>query len=58
MAKIKNVGIKLLWIGLTLVVAIPVVLKTLDLGGSTACIIVGAAVMTLGCILNWFDNDK
>jgi len=43
-------GTKLLWIGLTLIIAFPL------FGLSKVFVLAGAIIMTIGCVLNWFDK--
>jgi hypothetical protein len=42
----------LLWVGLTLIVAVPPLLGLLKIGElSSACVIIGAIVMVIGCVM-------
>jgi hypothetical protein len=49
-------GIKLLWSGLTMIMAILPFLGALGLAGSEVFILVGAVIMVIGCVLLWLDR--
>lgn len=51
-----NVGVKLMWTGLTWILAIIPMLDAIGLHGSQVLVLVGAILMVLGNILMWLDK--
>lgn len=49
-------GTKLLWTGLTFVVAFVPFLKAIGLNGSEVFVLVGAVLMVIGCVMLWFNK--
>lgn len=49
-------GIKLLWTGLTWMLALIPLLNAIGLKGSPVLVLVGAVLMGIGCILMWMDK--
>lgn len=49
-------GTKLLWTGLTFILALVPFLKMLGLNGSEVIVLVGAVLMVLGTILVWINK--
>lgn len=47
---------KLLWTGLTFILAFVPFLKALGLNGSEVFILVGAVLMVIGCVLLWLNK--
>lgn len=49
-------GIKLLWTGLTWILALVPTLEAIGLHASPVLVIVGAVLMVIGCVLMWMDK--
>lgn len=50
-------GSKLLWTGLTIIVAFGTFLRALDIGtNETTIVVVGAVIMVVGLILLWLNK--
>lgn len=49
-------GLKMLWLGLTLIVAAVPALKAFGLSASDVLVLVGAIIMILGDVLYWLDK--
>ena len=49
-------GVKLLWTGLTWIMAFLPFLKAIGLQGSEVLVLVGAILMVIGCFLIWQDK--
>ncbi len=49
-------GLKLMWTGLTWIVALIPTLDALGLHGNSSLVLVGAVLMVIGCILMWLDK--
>jgi hypothetical protein len=49
-------GTKLLWTGLTMVVALNPFLSAIGLSGGSVLVVAGAVIMVIGCIALWLDK--
>ena len=50
-------GGKLLWTGLTVIIALGTVLRQLNIGANdTTIAVVGAIIMVVGCVLMWLNK--
>ena len=49
-------GTKLLWTGVTFILAIGPALDAFGLHASSVLVLVGAILMVIGCILLWLDK--
>lgn len=49
-------GVKLLWTGLTWILALIPMLEAFGLHGSPVLVLVGAVLMVIGCVLCWLDK--
>ena len=49
-------GIKLLWTGLTIIMALDLFLRAIGLGASPVFGLVGAIIMVIGMVLMWLDK--
>ncbi len=49
-------GAKLLWTGITLILAVPALLGLLGLGGGSVFAAAGAVIMVVGLIALWLDR--
>lgn len=48
----------LLWVGLTLLVGLPVVLNKLAIGGSDLSVLIGGILMVIGAVIMVLDWNK
>jgi hypothetical protein len=49
-------GIKLLWTGLTMVIALNPFLTAIGLSGGSVLVVAGAIIMVIGNIMLWLDK--
>lgn len=49
-------GTKLLWTGLTFIVALVPFLAAIGLHANDVLVLVGAVLMVIGCIMMWMDK--
>jgi hypothetical protein len=49
-------GIKLLWTGVTFILAVGPALEAIGLHASSVLVLVGAIFMVIGCVLLWLDR--
>lgn len=49
-------GLKLLWTGLTFIIALLPFLNALGLNGENVFVLVGAVIMIIGLVLMWMDK--
>jgi len=49
-------GIKLLWTGLTTIIAVIPFLAAIGLSGSAVLTVAGAIIMVIGAVLMWLDK--
>ena len=49
-------GVKLLWTGITFILAVVPALHAIGLGASEVLVLVGAVLMVVGCVLMWLDK--
>ena len=49
-------GIKLLWTGLTFILAVNPLIKAVGLIGNDVFVIAGAVLMVIGCVLLWLNK--
>jgi hypothetical protein len=54
--RVINMGGKLLWTGLTFILALVPFLKALGLNVSDVFVLVGAVLMVIGCVLMWLGK--